>query len=402
MFVPGGKDLDAFWKSLIAGRSLVKRITSFDPSSYPTQIGAEISDFDAKDYFLPKERRRTDRYTQFALIASRQAIEDAGLDLPLRDGRAFGVYEGSSLGPTGWFLEQHAVFLEKGYRRANPLTLAIGFPGAASARVATDIGIRGPSVATTGGSVASSMALASAFSAIRSGEIERALVVGSESPIHPAILASFCTVNAMSRRNEDPSSACRPFDCDRDGFVLGEGAAAVVLESEKYHHRRRRQAYAELISIGISCDNYHITAPDPSGKGIAEAMRLAILKSGLEPNQVDYFNAHGTGTKLNDKVEAAAIREVFEHYSDTLPVTSIKATVGHCLGACGMVEVVASILMLSKQTIVPTANLCTLDHECHLNVISQKPLVTKLENVMTNNYSFGGKNTSIILSRTTT
>ncbi len=399
VFVPGGNNLKSFWNTLVSGESLVGRISAFDPSGYPTQIAAEIKNFEPKAYFPPKVSRRTERYTQFALIASNQAMQDAKLDSQNTEGELLGIYEGSSLGPTGWFLDQHSIFLEKGYRRANPLALAIGFPGAASARVAYSLGASGPIVAVTGGSVAATLALCSAFAALRSGEVDNALVVGSEAPIHPAILASFCTVNAMSRRNEDPRGACRPFDTDRDGFVLGEGAAAIVLETEESLLRRDREPYAELKSTGTSCDNHHITAPDPSGRGIAKAMKLAILKAGLKPDLIDHFNAHGTATRLNDEVEASALREVFGSYSSALPVTSIKGTIGHCLGACGLIEIVASLLMLQNQIVLPTANVSKLDKACPLNVISDMAISTRLENVMSNNYSFGGKNTSVILSR---
>jgi 3-oxoacyl-[acyl-carrier-protein] synthase II len=382
----------------MSGKSQIKNISSFDPSPYPTRIAAEINDYDPTLHFTPKERRRSERYTQFAVLAARQALEDA---LKFGNGsvdQSLAIYEGSSLGPAGWFLEQHSVFLEKGYKRANPLTLAIGFPGAASAVVASSLsGIRSSS-ATTGGSVASILALSSAFNALRLGEIDRALVIGSEAPIYPAILATFCAVNAMSKRNANPATACRPFDTSRDGFVLGEGAAAIVLETEDSAQKRMARPYAELRSIAVTCDNYHITAPDPSGEQIAHAMQLCLEKAGLRAEMIDCFNAHGTATRLNDEVEARALEKTFGTYTSNLPVVSLKGTIGHLLGACGLVEFVASLLSLANQAIPPTANFSILDDNCPLNVVSGKPLLSNVNNIMSCNYSFGGRNTAVILS----
>lgn len=398
IFVPGGADLQKFWKTLLSGKSVVRQISSFDASDYPTQMAAEIEDYDPLQYFSPKQTRRTERYTQYALIAARQAVHDSAQDQEDWSGTTVGVYEGSSLGPTGWFLEQHEIFMEKGYKRANPLALAIGFPGAACSNVADDLNINGTSSATTGGSVASILALESALNAMKMGKLDRAVVLGSEAPIYPAIIASFCAVRAMSRKNENPATAFRPFDSTRDGFILGEGAGAVVLETEERVTQKGKIPYAELKSVGITSDNYHITAPDPSGTYIAEAMNMALLEAGLEPQMIDYFNAHGTGTKLNDEVEAIALQKVFGDYSHTLPVTSIKGTIGHMLGACGLVEIVANVLSLRHQIVPPTANLSSLDVRCPLNIINNKPLSTRVEHIMSNNSSFGGKNTSVILS----
>lgn len=398
IFVPGGADLPMFWKTLLRGKSTVQQISSFDATGYPTRIAAEISKYDPHRYFSPKQIRRTERYTQYALIAARQAMKDAAQGLEEWSSTSVGVYEGSSLGPTAWFLDQHEIFLEKGYKRANPLALAIGFPGAASSNVAAELNINGTSSATTGGSVASILGLASAYNAMKLGRLDRALVLGSEAPIHPAILASFCSVRAMSRRNQNPAAAFRPFDRTRDGFVLGEGAGAIVLETERHVVQRGKRPYAELKSIGITCDNYHMTAPDPEGTYIAKAMRMALLEAGLLPETIDYFSAHGTGTKLNDAVEATALQSVFGDYAHTLPVSSIKGTIGHLLGACGLVEIVANVLSLQNHKVPPTANLTNLDKHCRLNIVSDKPLSTRLNHIMSNNYSFGGKNTSVILS----
>lgn len=400
VFVPGGKNLDCFWKTLCSGRSQASRIACFDPTGFPTQIACQIAEYDPLEYFTPKEVRRSDRYAQFAVIASTQAFSDAKVTSALIEerNRFIGVYEGSSLGPTGWFLDQHTIFLEKGYKRANPLTLAIGFPGAASARVSTTFGIRGPSAASTGGSVASVMALSSAFNALRVGELELALVVGSEAPIYPAILASFCTVSIMSKRNSEPSRAVRPFDRDRDGFILGEGAAAVVLETEASAKHRGVRPYAELRSIGIASDNYHVTSPNPSGIAISTAMNAALRAGECGPEMLDHINAHGTATIHNDAVEASAIAATLGQHASSVPVTSVKGTIGHLLGACGVVELVASALTLRTQEVPPTANFAQLGEGVVMNIVSTKPYRSHIRNVLSNNASFGGKNTSILIS----
>jgi 3-oxoacyl-[acyl-carrier-protein] synthase II len=398
MVAPGGLSIPQFWRTLLSGTSQVSVISLFDASEFPTQIAAQILGWEGSSLLSPKELRRTDRYTQFALLSAHEALKDAGLQDNAKFMDKVSVYEGSSLGPTGWFLDQHSVFLEKGFRRANPLTLVIGFPGAASAKLTAHFGISGASVATTGGSVSSIQALSSAFNSLRVGDADIALVVGAEAPIHPAILASFCTVNVMSRRNSEPSAACRPFDASRDGFVLGEGSGAVVLETEESACSRGVRGRAEIKSIAVTTDSYHLTAPEPSGGQIGRVMSLAISKANIDPGAIDYLNAHGTGTILNDEVEARAISSTFGSYSDTLPVTSIKGTIGHLLGACGIVELISSILSIENQEIPPTANFFRLDDGMRINVVAQKPLKHRIRTVMTNNYSFGGKNTSIVIT----
>lgn len=397
-FVSGCPDLQSFWKTLALGSSCVKRISAFDASAYPTQIACEIADYEPAAFFSPKEARRSDRYTQFALIAATQALSDAGVGDELMKSGSLCVSEGSSLGPTGWFLDQHTIFLEKGYKRANPLTLAIGFPGAASAKITSALGVRGMSSACTGGSVASIMSLSSAFNALRVGEADLALVIGSEAPIHPAILASFCTVNVMSRRNSEPLTAIRPFDETRDGFVLGEGAGAIVIETDASVRKRGVEPYAELKAIGIASDDYHVTSPDPSGTQISRAMEIALSRAGYLPDMIDHINAHGTATIQNDAVEARAITSTFKNYVSSLPVTSIKGTIGHLLGACGIVELVACALTIKHQEIPPTANFSVLGQDFEVSIVSGKPLKKRVKNILSNNYSFGGKNTSVLIS----
>lgn len=401
VFVPGGPDINAFWETLNSGKSQAARIRAFDSSSYPTQMACELVGYDPSNYFAAKEARRCDRYTQFALVAARQALDDARVGEATVHSAAFAIHEGSSLGPTGWFLDQHTVFLEKGYKRANPLTLAIGFPGAASAKLTAVLGVRGASSASTGGSVASVMALSSAFNSLRVGESHLALVVGSEAPIFPAILASFCTVNIMSRRNSDPSTAVRPFDQARDGFILGEGAGALVIETASSARNRGATPYAEIKSIGITSDHYHITSPDPSGQQISRAMEMALSRAQLQPDLVDHINAHGTATILNDAVEARAIGSTFGSYAGALPVTSAKGTIGHLLGACGIVELIATALTIKYQEIPPTANFIALGNGFGISVVSGKRLKKRIKNALSNNYSFGGKNTSILISEVT-
>jgi len=393
VFVPGGKSLQEFWQTLINGKSQIGPITAFDPSGFPSRIAAEVADYDPGEYFDPKEVRRTDRYTQFGILAARQAVEDAclsvGKSLTNMD---ISVYEGSTLGPMGWFLAQHAIFFEKGYKRGNPLSMVIGIPGAASSKIAIIYHFNGKISAVTGGCVASILALDAAVNSLRLGQAEIALIVGAEAPIFPAILASFSTMDVLS------PTACRPFDALRDGTVLGEGGAALVIETEASARLRGVTPYTEIKSIGTTCDHYHMTAPEPSGKEISRAMELALDAAHLEPTSIDYLNAHGTATKLNDAVEGEAVRRIFGSHAKDLPITSIKGTVGHLLGACGLVELVASILSIRYQRIPPTANFTKPDEFNRLNIVGPCSIERSIRHVMSTNYSFGGKNTAVVLS----
>ena len=399
VFVPGGKSLQEFWQTLINGKSQIGPITAFDPSGFPTRIAAEISGYDPREYFEPKEARRTDRYTQFSILAAREAVDDARLRTSDSfSNRNVSVYEATSLGPTGWLFDQHTIFLEKGYKRLNPLAPIIGFPGAASARIAGIYNQNGRVSAITGGSVASILALDAALSSLRLGQAEIALVVGAEAPIFPAIVASFSTLNVTSRNNSNPSLACRPFDALRDGIVLGEGAGALVIETEASARLRGASLYAEIRSIGVTCDHYHLAASDPSGTEISRAMELALREARIESNEIDYLNAHGTATKLNDLIESKAIRRTFGPHAERLPVTSIKGTVGHLLGACGVVELVASILSIRHQKIPPTANFATADDSIRLQIVAPSSIDCAIRHIISNNYSFGGKNTAVVIS----
>jgi len=399
VFVPGGKSLQEFWQTLINGKSQAGPITAFDPSGFPTRIAAEISGYDPKEYFEPKEARRTDRYAQFSILAAREAVDDARLDVkdPPHN-RNVSVYEGSSIGPLGWSLAQHSIFLEKGYKRLNPLAAVIGFPGSSSAKIATVYNLNGRISAHTGGSVASIYALEAAVNSLRLGQTEIALVVGAEAPIFPLIVATFSNLNVASRCNSDPVAACKPFDALRDGMVLGEGAAALVLETETSARLRGVIPYAEIRSIGVTCDHYHMASPDPSGTEISHAMELALHEARLKPTSIAYLNAHGTATRLNDAIEAEAIRRTFGSHAKHLPVTSIKGTIGHLLGACGVVELVAVMLSIRYKKVPPTANFSTPDDSIGLNIVAPTSTDREVRHVISNNYSFGGKYTAVVVS----
>lgn len=394
---PNGIGKEAFWETIRTGKSAVKRITKFDVSSYPSQIAAEVSGFDPADFMDPKIARRSDVSTQFFLASARMAVEDSGLKFQKENREMIGVFEGTSLGSLNWCLNQEDILIEKGFRRMNPLTVIGGMTGAAAGYASLEYRLNGPCLTFCTGSAAASKAIGYAFRAIASGEISISLAGGSEYPIVPAIFASFCLAKSTSTNSQFPEKACKPFDKNRDGLVLGEGGAVLILEELTHAVSRDAKIYAEIIGFGTTCDAYHITSPEVGGGQIARAIRLALEEARIKPEDVDYVNAHGTGTLVNDKVETAAFKRAFGAHAYKIPISSTKPVTGHLLGASGAVEMVVSVLALQNQFVPPTINYGVPDPDCDLDYVPNNGKPSELKVILSSNYSFGGKNSVLLI-----
>lgn len=391
-----GHDVDSFWASLVSGRSGIDRVTLFDPSQFSSQMGAEVKDWDAAQHMDPKEARRNDRYTHFGYVAARQAVRDAGLDMTKEDGDLVGVIIGSGIGGMFTYESQLRVLAERGPRKVSPFTIPSLIGNMCAGLVAIDLGARGPSFGIVSACATGTHSIGEAAHAIRRGDADVMIAGGSEAAITPFSYASFCSMKAMSTRNDEPRRACRPFDVSRDGFVMGEGAGVLVLESFEHANARGARIYCELVGYAASCDAYHITSPDPDGKGLSLAMRRALASGSLLPEQVDYINAHGTSTPYNDRFETMAIKRVFGDHSRRVAISSTKSMTGHLLGAAGGIESVIAVKTIQTGIIAPTINLEDPDPECDLDYV---PNVARRENVrvvLSNNLGFGGQNAAIV------
>jgi 3-oxoacyl-[acyl-carrier-protein] synthase II len=394
---PGGIGKNAFWETLKKGESKTARITRFDASTYPCQIAAEVKGFDPTDFMDPKTARRTDRSSQFAFTAAKMAVEDAHLKIGDNESEKIGVFDGTSLGTLIWSFEQHAILMEKGYHRVHPLTAVIGFPGSSAAEISRAFNLHGPSLTFSAGSTGSAVAVGYGFNAIRMGELDLAIVGGTEAPIFPTIIVSFCKVNAVSKRNDQADKASRPFDKFRDGFVLAEGAGILVIEELNHALRRDAKIYAELLGFYANCDAHHITSPDPDGTYMAKVMEIALKNANVSPEEIEYINAHGTSTILNDKTETLAIKKMFGARAKKIPINSIKSMLGHSLGSCGAIELIATALSIDNKFIPPTINYEEPDPECDLDYVPNKGRSQEIGRAISNNFSFGGKNSVVVI-----
>ncbi len=391
---------DAFWSALKEGRSGISRITAFDPSAFTTQFAGEIKDFDPAQFIDAKRLKRMDRTSQLAVAAAKMAVQDAGLNFQQNGGREkTGVIIGTAMAGHGYILNQHTTLMEKGPMRINPFTALAGFPDACTSNISIELGITGPSFSISTACSSASDAGGYAFEAIANGSMDFLVMGGAEASIYPGILAAFCVARAMSTRNEDPQKASRPFSRDRDGFVLGEGAGILVLEEYEHAKKRGAHIYAEILGHGMTCDAYHMTAPDPEGREAVRAMKMAMQTAGVLPQDIDYINAHGTSTPLNDKTETMIIKKVFGDMAPKIPISANKSMIGHLIGAAGAVELVAAILAMENQEIPPTINYGIPDPECDLDYVPNKSRKAKIEVVMKNSFGFGGKNSILILGK---
>ena len=391
-----GHDVPSFWSALVAGKIGVDRVTLFDPSNFACQIGAEVRDWDVNNFMDPKEARRNDRYTHFGFAAARQAVADSGIDMAKEDGDRVGVIIGSGIGGMHTYETQLRNLFEKGPRKVSPFTIPSLIGNMCAGLVAIDLGARGPNFGMVSACATGTHSLGEAAHAIRRGDADVMVAGGSEAAITPFAYASFCAMKAMSTRNDQPRSASRPFDKGRDGFIMGEGAGVLVLESLEHAHARGARIYCELAGYAATCDAYHITQPDPDGKGLSMAMHRALDSAGVRPDAVDYINAHGTSTPYNDKFETLAIKKIFGEHALRLPVSSTKSMTGHLLGAAGGIESVICVKTIEKGIIPPTMNLEEPDPDCDLDYVPNAARHARVRTVLSNNLGFGGQNAAVV------
>ncbi len=397
VLAPSGLGKEEFWKGLLSKKSFVRKISAFDASAFRTQIAAEIDGFDPKNYMDPKSARRYDRYTQLGVAAAKEAIEDA--NLTSEELERAGVVVASGVGGIISLEKEFKVLSEKGPSRVSPFLVPMMIVDTLAGTIATIHGAKGPNFATVSACASSAHAIISAANIIKSGEADVVISGGAEAPISPISVAAFGNMKALSARNDDPEHASRPFDVKRDGFVMGEGAGIVVLESLEHALKRGARIYAELKGYGMSADAYHMVQPEPNGKGAAAAMKKAVEMSGLSPDEVDYVNAHGTSTPVGDVAEMKAVKEVFGEHASSLVVNSTKSQIGHLLGAAGAVEFVTSILSMLNGIVLPSVNLEEKDPEIEVNCVSGDPLKMEIRNFVSNSFGFGGHNASLIAGR---
>ncbi|MFF2889738.1 beta-ketoacyl-ACP synthase II [Paenibacillus sp. NPDC057967] len=396
---PLGNDVEAFWQRLIRGESGIGIIDAFDTSRHKTKIAGLVKGFDAEERFGRKEARRMDRFTQFALAAAEEAIIDSGLDLGAADKERIGVYVGSGIGGIGTLLDQTKVLAERGPERVSPTLVPMLISNMAAATISIHYGLTGPTLSPVTACSIGNTAIGEAWRLIRSGEADAVVAGGAEAAISDISLASFGNATSLSTRNDDPTRASRPFDAGRDGFVMGEGAGIVVLESLSHALRRGARIHAEVIGYGASSDAYHMVATHPEGAGAYLAMRQALRSAGLQPEDIDVISAHATSTELGDRSETAAIKRLFGERARSIPVTAIKSMIGHMFGAAGGAEAIALVKSLQEGIIPPTINQETPDPDCDLDYVPNVARQASLTVGLSNSFGFGGHNAVIALRR---
>lgn len=396
---PVGIGLEQFWSSLTAGVSGIGPVTRFDPSGYSTKIAGEVKDFDPVDYFDKKEARRMDRFTQFAVAAAGMAVRDAALDLNHENRDRIGVILGSGVGGIETLEEQAKILAKKGPGRVSPLFVPMMIANIGAAQVAINYRLHGPNITSVSACASGSNAIGDAFKMLQWGQVDAMITGGAEAAISPLAMAGFCSMKAMSTRNSEPEKASRPFEIDRDGFVIGEGAAILVLETLEHARGRGARIYAEVAGYGCTCDAYHIAAPDPKGYGAANSMREALKDSGIKPGSVDYINAHATATPLGDEAETLAIKQVFGENAYNIAISSTKSMTGHLLGAAGGLEAMVCALAIHRGIIPPTINYEKPDPECDLDYVPNIARKATVDVALSNSFGFGGHNATLVIKR---
>jgi len=399
VIAPNGVGKDAFWSALRQGTSGVKPITRFDASALPTRFAGQLNGFNPADHLDFKRAKRMDRTSHLAVCAAKMAVDDARLTLDEEDRGRIGVMVGTSLAGHGFILEQHDTWRDKGPMKINPFTAIASFPDACTSQISIELGLHGPSFSIGTACSSALDAVGYAFNAIRKRELDIILMGGAEAPIFPPILSAFCVLRALSTRNDAPEQASRPFDRGRDGFVLGEGAGILVVEDLEHAQHRGAHIYAEILGFGMTCDAYHMTAPEPSGREAVRALRLALHDAGVAPTEIDYINAHGTSTPLNDKNETQVIKQVFGEAAYRVPISATKSMIGHLIGAAGSVELVATLLAMEHQMIPPTINYDAPDPDCDLDYVPNTARPARIRTALKNSFGFGGKNSALIVSK---
>lgn len=392
---PVGLGVGATWRALAEGRSGIGPITKFDATAFDTRIAGELKGFDPGDYMDRKEAKRNDPYAQYAIAAAKEAMEQSGLDPSEQNGNRMGCIIGSGIGGLTTWEAQHTILLEKGPSRVSPFFIPMMIADMASGQVSMIYGLRGSNFATVSACASGAHAIGEAFRLIQLGELDAALAGGAEATITPMALAGFCSLKALSTRNDEPEKASRPFERDRDGFVLGEGAGVLVLESERHAKARGALILAELAGYGSTADAHHITAPAPGGEGAARAMGLALASAGARPEDVDYINAHGTSTELNDKFETMAIHTIFGARAKGIPVSSTKSMTGHLLGGAGAIELVVTVMVVRDGLLPPTINYDNPDPECDLDYVPNQSRRANVRLALSNSFGFGGHNVAL-------
>ena len=394
-----GYGKEAFWESLKAGRSGINRVEKFDPSPYPTQMAAQLNGFDFSPFIDPKWSRRMDLTSKLAVSTAKMAVADAKLDLATEDTNRIGVVVGTAMAGHAFILEQHDVYKEKGPLKINPFTALTVFPDSPASFISIELGLHGPSFSLATACSSALDAVGYAFNAIRKRELDVILMGGAEATVFPQAFSAFCMLRAMSQRNDEPERASRPFDKTRDGFVLGEGAGMLVLEELEHAKRRGAHIYAEILGFGMTCDAYHMTAPEPSGTQAVRAIHQALKDADVKPEDVDYINAHGTSTPLNDKTETMVIKQVFGKHAYKVPISATKSMIGHLIGAAGAVELIATVLAMEHQIIPPTINYREPDPECDLDYVPNTSRPATIGVALKNSFGFGGKNSALVVKK---
>ena len=399
---PIGLTKDTFWEGMMEGRSGAATIQQFDPSALSSQFAAELKGFDPGISLDKKEARRMDPFAQYAVVVADEALQDAGIDpaaLTQDERDAFGVIIGSGIGGVQVFQDQTVNWHENGPRRISPFFVPMMILDIAAGHVSMRHGLRGPNFATVSACATGNNAIADGFLLIQNGYAERMICGGSEASVTEVCMGGFGVMRALSTRNDDPATASRPFDLNRDGFVMGEGAGALVLESLEAAQRRGARIYAEVLGFGMSADAHHVSAPDPEGEGVRLALQMALRTSGVRPEEVDYINMHGTSTPLGDVAETGAIKKVFGEHAYEMNLSSTKSMTGHLLGAAGAVEAVATVLAVAHDRVPPTINFETPDPQCDLNYTFNAPQDRKVDVALSNAFGFGGHNTSVVFGK---
>ncbi len=396
---PVGTGLEKFWTSMTTGVSGIRRITRFDTTNFNTKIAGEVTDFEPTRYMDRKEARRMDRFTQFAVAASGMAVEDASLNLEHEDRDRIGVILGSGIGGMETLEEQAKVLFEKGPGRISPVFVPMMIGNMGAGQVAIKYCLRGPNTTTVSACASSSNAIGDAFKILQYGRADVMITGGAEAAVTPLAMAGFIQMKAMSTRNEEPEKASRPFDLGRDGFVIGEGSAILVLETLEHAQKRGARIYAEIVGYGSTCDAYHMTAPDPEGHGAANSMKEALEDAGIDPSEVDYINAHATATPLGDKAETLAIKSVFGANAAKVAISSTKSMTGHLLGASGGLEAMVCILAIYHGIIPPTINYEQPDPDCDLDYVPNVARKAVVDVALSNSFGFGGHNATLVFRK---
>jgi len=399
VFSPTGSDKTEFWDNLISGKNGISLVESFDVSQYPCRIAGEIKDFDPTQYMDKREAKKVDRYTQLGVAAALQAWSDAGLDRIELNKDDVGVLVGSGIGGIQTIEQQLKILAEKGPRRVSPFLVPALIANMASGYISILLDLHGPNSTVVTACATSTHAVGDAWHIIRRGDAEIMLAGGAEAAISHLAFSGFCSARALSTRNDQPDKASRPFDQERDGFVMGEGAGVVILETLDHALARGADIYGEIVGYGMSGDGYHMTAPDPEGRGALLSMQRALASAGVQPENIDYINAHGTSTEINDKVETMAIKNLFGEHAYKMAVSSTKSMTGHLLGAAGAVELIATLMTLQNQVIHPTINYEHPDPDCDLDYVPDLARTAAVDLALSNSFGFGGTNAALVVKR---